>query len=45
MTFQKTILGLSLSCVLALMYGCTKPASDQAETEVSTSERLCCINM
>ncbi len=38
MTFQKTILGLSLSCVLALMYGCTKPASDQAETEVSTSE-------
>ena len=38
MTFQKTILGLSLSCVLALMYGCAKPTSDQAETEVSTSE-------
>ncbi|WP_180134241.1 OmpA family protein [Acinetobacter sp. YH12071] len=37
MTFQKTILGLSLGCVLTL-YGCAKPTSDQAETEVSTSE-------
>lgn len=38
MNFQKTILGLSLGCVLTLMYGCAKPTSDQSETEVSTSE-------